>query len=736
MRFSRLALPFAALGIACGQAEAPPAAVPSSPAVSASAPPVASVSKRPVYPPTEKRASSFQMGGMSFQDDYAWLRNDADPAVGRWIEAQNAFTTARLGEYPHLEALRNRFQELTLRSKPTLFQMIGTTGGVFALRRAPKAPQPAIVLGPQIEKLSDERIVFDPAAFDTTGQTSIDWFAVSLDGKRLAASLSKNGSEDGSLYVFEAATGKRIDGPISRVQYGTGGGSAAFAVDGKSIFYTRYPAPGERPEAELHSHQQLYRHVIGTPIERDERVPLELPVIAEIKLLHPTEDGVIVAKVHIGDGGDRLWYVGQPSVKGYTWTRLAEGSDGIPEMGVARDALYLLSRKGDPRGSIVRIPIRTPRLAEGKVVVPASDRELTGVVATKNQLVVFDIVRAASRARSFDLSGKLRGEVRLPERSTVEPTMPAPNGSLYVEMESYAAPPSIRRLDPGAFELQKTPLFAESPARFDDLDIVDEVAASRDGTKVPITLLMKRGTPRSVSTPLLLNGYGGYGFGYTPNFEARRRVWLDHGGIWAIAHIRGGNDNGESWHIDGKLGRKQNVFDDFIASADHLVSAGYTSRRKLAIRGSSNGGLLMAAVLSQRPDLARATVVGVPFLDMVRFETWPNGLFNTTEFGSMLDPEMAPKLVAYSPYQNTKAAAYPSVFILSGVTDARVPPGDAREFAAKLQTLSTSDSPILLRTWLDAGHGIGTSVFKRAEEDAQVFAFLFRELDITYANRQ
>jgi len=735
MRIPPLVLFLGVATMACGGSPPAPSAAPQA-TPAATETPIASppVARRPAYPPTPKRPETIRAGaaGASFQDDYAWLRHPNDPEVTKWIDAQNDYTTATLRAYPHLDDLRARFQDLTRRAKSSLTHIQSSPSGFFALRRALSAPQPALVAVASLDQPETGRTVLDPAVLDPTGQTAIDWFSLSRNGKKVAVSLSKNGSEVGSLSVFDAATGKQIDGPIPRVQLPGAAGSAAFSADGKTLFYTRYPAAGEQSEFEMSFHQQVFRHVIGTPLERDERVPLALPHLAEIKLHRATRDGTIVVRVHVGDGGDRIWFVGRPTAKGYTWTQLADVADAVAEVEASRDALFVLSRKGDMRGAIVRLPIRATRLADGKEIVPASERELTDLAVTGDSLVAFDIARGNSRARAFDLSGKLRGDVHLPERATVKPEAAAENGALYVSVESYTSPPSIQKLGPRALDLQKTAMFAEEAARFDDVEILDETATSRDGTRVPITILAVRGTPRSPETPLLLTGYGGYGYGRTPSFDARRRVWLDQGGIWASAHIRGGNENGEAWHAAGKLARKQNVFDDFFACADRLISAGYTSSRKLGMAGSSNGGLLMGAALTQRPDLARAVIVGVPILDMMRFETIPNGVYNTTEFGSIDDPEVAPALLAYSPYQNAKPAAYPAVFLLSGTHDGRVNPADARTFAAKLQSMSTSEHPVLLRTWSDSGHGIGANVFKRAEESAQTYAFLLRQLDVPY----
>ncbi|WP_394825814.1 prolyl oligopeptidase family serine peptidase [Pendulispora albinea] len=687
-------------------------------------------------PATPKRPETFRAAGRSFVDDYGWLRDANDPEVARWIDAQDAWTTKNLGSHPYFGELRARFDDLARRTKQAANRIEGTglrgavasPAGVFVLRRPPAARQAAIFLRSSPEPDGAERVVLDPAALDPSGQTSIDWYVASADGQRLAVSLSKDGSEDGNLSVFDVASGKLVDGPIPRVTDGTAGGSAAFSRDGKTLFYTQYPAPGS--QLAMHLHQQLHRHTLGAPLDRDERVPLELPAIAEIQLLPATEDGTLVASVNVGDGGDRLWFVGQPSAKGFAWSQLAGIADAIDVAGTSRGALYLLSRKGDPRGAIVRVPTRAPRLSEGKVIVPTEARELTNLAIAGDTLVVFDIAGGPTRARAFDPDGKPRGEIALPPRSAVSPEM-AWNGALYVSVVSYTEPLAMQRLDPGTLQLKATAMSTESPVRFDDVSILDEVAIARDGTRVPITLIARRGAARSKDTPVLLTGYGGYRLWSTPNYDPRRRVWLDQGGMLAIAHIRGGNENGARWHDGGRLGNKQNVFDDFIACAEHLLREGYTSKNKLAIWGRSNGGLLVGAVLTQRPDLFRAAVMQVPVLDMVRFQTWPNGVFNTTELGTLDDPVLGPKILAYSPYQNAKPAAYPAVLILSGMADRRVDPADARAFAAKLQAISTSNHPILLRTWSHGGH-FGSNAFQRADEDAQIYAFLLRELEVSY----
>ncbi len=270
-----------------------------------------------------------------------------------------------------------------------------------------------------------------------------------------------------------------------------------------------------------------------------------------------------------------------------------------------------------------------------------------------------------------------------------------------------------------------------SPASFDDIEVVREFATSKDGTKVPLNILRKKGLKLDGNNPTLLYGYGGYGVNLTPSFDSTRRVWFDAGGVFVVANLRGGGEYGEEWHKAGNLTRKQHVFDDFIAAAEHLIERHYTSPSKLAVEGGSNGGLLMGAFLTQRPDLARAVVSHVGIYDMLRVELDPNGQFNVTEFGTVKDPEQLKALYGYSPYHHVRdGEKYPAVLLTTGENDGRVNPAQSRKMATRLQAATGSDRPILFRSTASAGHGIGTALNERIAEETDVLAFLFDQLGI------
>jgi prolyl oligopeptidase len=274
-------------------------------------------------------------------------------------------------------------------------------------------------------------------------------------------------------------------------------------------------------------------------------------------------------------------------------------------------------------------------------------------------------------------------------------------------------------------------LFTASPASFSDVEVIRVSAISKDNTRVPMNILRRKGTKLDGNNPTLLYGYGGYGINESPAFSARRRAWLDHGGVWVTANLRGGAEFGDSWHEQGRLTKKQNVFDDFIACAEYLIKSKYTSPEKLAIEGGSNGGLLMGAALTQRPELFRAVVSHVGIYDMLRVETFPNGAFNVTEFGTVKETEQFKALYAYSPYHHVKDGTdYPAVLFLTGDNDGRVDPMNSRKMTARLQAATHSGRPVFLRTSSGSGHGIGTALNERIEQDADVFAFLFDQLGI------
>jgi prolyl oligopeptidase len=318
----------------------------------------------------------------------------------------------------------------------------------------------------------------------------------------------------------------------------------------------------------------------------------------------------------------------------------------------------------------------------------------------------------------------------LPEASAVEEVEPVADGSLLYSIETYLRPPYFARFDEKTGKTAETALAQTSPVSFADAEVVREFASSKDGTRIPLNIVRRKGTKLDGSNPVLLNGYGGFALSMTPEFLGpSTRLWLDAGGVFVIANLRGGGEFGEQWHEAGELTRKQNVFDDFIASAQYLIAQKYTAPERLAIIGGSNGGLLMGAALTQRPDLFRAVVSRVGIYDMLRVELDPNGAFNTTEYGSVKDPGQFKALYAYSPYHHVnQGTAYPAIFMATGETDGRVNPAHSRKMIARLQAAAAPGRPVYLSINSHAGHGIGSALSIRVNLQADTYAFLFDQL--------
>jgi prolyl oligopeptidase len=579
---------------------------------------------------------------------------------------------------------------------------------------------------------ASERVVLDPNRLNPKGTTAIDWAVPSLDGKLIAVSLSENGSEEGTLFIYDVETGKPLPDKIPRVQYPTGGGSAAWNADGTGIYYTRYPPPGEKPAADLNFFQQIYFHRLGTPVEEDHyELGSDFPRIAEIELVSSRDGGHLLAAVANGDGGEYAHYLLGPERR---WEQVTRFSDGIKAGAFGPDnALYLLSRQGAPRGKILRLPLVKPELAGANVVVPESAGVIEDFCPAASGIYVTDLVGGPSQIRFIDQNTHAEKVIPIKPISAVQELLRLEGDQILFRNITYLEPFVWMRFDPETGSSRATALAGTSPADFSDVEVIRAFATSKDGTQVPMNIMRRKGTKLDGRNPTLLYGYGGYGISLSPNFSLSRRVWFDQGGVYVIANLRGGGEFGEQWHKAGNLTKKQNVFDDFIACAEWLIRNKYTNPKKLAIEGASNGGLLMGAALTQRPDLFRAVVSHVGIYDSLRSELEPNGAFNVTEFGTVKDPQQFQALYAYSPYQHViNGTRYPAVLLMTGDHDGRVNPFHSRKMIARLQAANASKCPVLLRTTSSAGHGMGTALDERIAQEADAFVFLFDQLGMKY----
>jgi len=684
---------------------------------------------------TPKKPVSTNYQGVTVDDLYQWLEKDDEPDVKAWSDIQNQRTRQYLDQLPDRRAIEKQLTEWYAKTSPSYSSLVSRPGLLFVMKFQPPKQQPLLVTLTSADDLKSEKVVLDPSVLDAKGTTAIDWFVPSLDGKYVAMSLSKGGSEDGTLHFYETATGKALPEAIAHVQYPTAGGSAAWNADGTGIYYTRFPRKGERPEADLNFYQQVYFHKLGTPDTKDTySIGKDFPRIAEIVLEGSRDGRYILASVANGDGGDFAHYLLVPegSAAG-EWKQITKFSDQIKAAHLGRDnALYLLSRNAAPRGKVLRLPLETPELNKAVEIVPTGEPVIQQIVPTADALFIGDLLGGPSQIRRFGLDGKGETIIPIPKISAVQEMVALEDGSLLFRDQSFTEPAAWFHCPKEKTEPVNTALRSTSPVSFADIEVAREFATSKDGAKIPVNIIFRKGMKRDGQNPTLLYGYGGYGISMSPNFEFTRRLWFDHGGVYVVANIRGGGEFGEDWHKAGNLTKKQNVFDDFAAAAEYLIKEKYTRPEKLAIQGGSNGGLLMGAMITQHPDLMRAVVSQVGIYDMLRVELAPNGAFNVTEFGTVKDPEQFKALYAYSPYHHVvDGTKYPSILMMTGANDGRVAPYHSRKMVARLDAANKSQNPILLRTSSSAGHGIGTSLNERIKQLADIYAFLFAQLGMT-----
>jgi prolyl oligopeptidase len=676
---------------------------------------------------TPKKPVTDEYDGVKVEDDYQWLEKDDDPAVKAWSDAQNQRTRKYLDKLPDRAAIEKQLADWYAKTSPSYSRIVSRPGVLFAFKFQPPKQQQMLVTLSSADDLKSEKVVLDPNKLDPTGKTAIDWFVPSRDGKYVAMSISQGGSEDGTLRIYETATGKALKDSIAHVQYPTAGGSAAWNADGSGIYYTRFPRKGERPDADLNFYQQVYFHKLGANDSEDTySIGKDFPRIAEINLQASQDGKYILATVANGDGGDFAHYLLGPEGN---WKQLTQLSDQIKSARLGRDnALYLLSRADAPRGKILRVSLDAPELANATTIVAASEAVIQFIEPTGDALYLGDLLGGPSQIRRVGLDGKNETIVPIPQISAVTEMESLEDNSLLFRDVSYTEPAAWFHLV-GNEPPKQTALVNNSPVSFADIEVSREMAPSKDGTKIPLNIIRKKGTKLDGNNPTLLYGYGGYSISMQPNFDFVRRLWFDRGGVYVVANIRGGGEFGEEWHKAGNLTKKQNVFDDFAASAEYLINEKWTRPEKLAVLGGSNGGLLMGAMLTQHPDLVRAVVSAVGIYDMLRVELAPNGAFNVTEFGTVKDPDQLKALYAYSPYHHVAdGTKYPSILFMTGANDGRVAPYHSRKMLARLSEANKSSNPILLRTSTSSGHGIGTALSERIKQLADEYSFLFAQL--------
>ncbi|MGA2102725.1 MAG: prolyl oligopeptidase family serine peptidase, partial [Candidatus Sulfotelmatobacter sp.] len=576
-----------------------------------------------------------------------------------------------------------------------------------------------------------DRALVDANQLAADGTIALDWFQPSDNGKYVAYGISQSGSEMSTLHVIETKTGTILPDTIER----TRAASIAWLHDNSGFYYTRYPKPGDVPPGQEMYNRHVFFHLLGSPVDTDDpifgegRDPEDWPSVSLSNdgrwLLITVSQGWTKSELYLQDLKSE-----KPS------SRLTTGKDFLYNADVYNGKVYITTNEDAPRYRVFVTDAGNFDREAWKEIIPQSDAVLQGAAVFGGKLFAQYEQNASSQLKIFDLDGKKLSDLALPTIGTVFATGGKWNhDEMFYGFQSFTFAPSIYRYD---LKDGSTSLWTKVEAPSIDpsaYEVAQEWFKSKDGTRVPMFVVHKKGLQKSGKNPALLTAYGGFNVSLTPSFSRTAYLWMEHGGVFAVANLRGGAEFGEDWHRAGMLDKKQNVFDDMIAAAEHLISEKYTDKNHLAIQGGSNGGLLMGAMITQRPDLFRAVVCQVPLLDMLHYQDFQIAKLWIPEYGSSENPEQFKWLYAYSPYHHVKAGAeYPAILFMTADSDTRVDPMHAKKMAALMQAEARNGSsktrPILLRIESKAGHGAGKPVTKQIEEFTDVYSFLFWQLGV------
>lgn len=660
--------------------------------------------------------------GMEIRDPWRWLEDEADPGVAAWTEEQNRLTREALEGSPRRAGVRRRLEQLL--AIGSLGTPAPRRGRYFYMRREGDQNH-AVLYVREGSPEGPERVVLDPNGWSADGTEALDWYYPDRGGRLLAYGRSSSGDERSTLRILDVETGEHLPDVIPQ----TRACSLSWLPDRRGFYYTRYPAPDEVPEGQDQYRRRVWFHPLGADPAADPLVFGEGREPEDWPGVHLSKDGRhLLVSVSVGWTRTDLYLLDRETGE---WTTVVEGEEALYEGELYRGALYLHTNSDAPRYRLLRMELDRPGREHWREILPEEEHvlEWTGIVG--RALFASVLVDATSRFYRFNLEGGSRTEIPLPTLGSLGGIGGEWDGDeLFYGFSSFTMPPTIYRYD---LRTGATTLWGRVEADLDpdDYEIRQVRCTSRDGTSIPLFLVHRRGLVRDGQRPTLLTGYGGFNLSMTPGFSRTSFLWMESGGVYAVANLRGGGEYGAPWHEGGRRERKQNVFDDFLAAAEWLVAEGYTCPERLGISGGSNGGLLVGAALTQRPDLFRAVVCAVPLLDMLRYHHFRIARLWIPEYGSSEDPEEFAWLHAYSPYHRVRdGERYPAVLLTTGEADSRVDPMHARKMAARLQESTTSGLPILLRVETRAGHGAGKPLAKVLDEATDTWTFLFDHLDV------
>jgi prolyl oligopeptidase len=680
--------------------------------------------KRLDYPaaPTSNQVDDYH--GTKVADPYRPLEDPDSVETRAWVAAENKLTFAYLEQIPAREKIRARMKELLNYERFSVPEKKGKR--YFYSHNSGLQNQSVLYWLPALD--AEAKVLLDPNTLSADGTVAVGGMAFSDDGELLAYSLSVSGSDWQEWHVREVATGKDLPDLVKWSKFS----GASFSKDGKGFYYSRYDEPkAQSMLRDTNYYQKLYYHKLGAPQSEDELIykrddQKEWSFGGSV-----TDDGRYLI-IHVGEGTDprnRVYYKDLTKA-GSAVVALLDEKDAVYHF-IDNDGpvFWFVTDLEAPLSRAIAIDTRNPGRTHWKTIIPESKETLLSVAMLDNKFVAAYLKDAHSEVRIFDVDGKYLRTVETPGLGSVGGfDGKRTDKETFYSYTSFSTPATIYR-----YELAsgKSTIFRKPEVKFnsDDYETKQIFYTSKDGTRVPMFLTARKGVKLDGNNPTMLYGYGGFDISLTPSFSVGNLVWMEMGGIYAQANLRGGGEYGEAWHLAGTKLRKQNVFDDFIAAAEWLIANRYTKPGKLAIRGGSNGGLLVGACLAQRPELFGAALPAVGVMDMLRFHKFTIGWAWVSDYGSSDNAEEFQALYKYSPLQNLKPGTkYPPTLIVTADHDDRVVPAHSFKFAATLQAAQAGDAPVLIRIETKAGHGAGKPISKAIEETTDEWSFLVKNL--------
>jgi prolyl oligopeptidase len=677
------------------------------------------------YPKTQKVNQVDNYFGTEVRDEYRWLEDDTSAATAKWVEEQNKVTFAYLEQIPFRKSLKVRLTEIYNYPK---FSAPFRKGDYFFFYKNDGLQNQSVLY---IQKGLDgtPEVLLDPNTFSQDGTSRLGAFAVSKDAKYAAYGISKGGSDWQTYFVMELATKKNLPDTLRWVKV------SGIAWEGDGFYYSRYPEPSDKKELSAKNEfHQVYYHKVGTPQSQDELVYEDKAHPQRFHYAFTSEDEqftfLSISDRGSGKEGNALFFKrrGEKSFKPIVSEITNFSYSVIDNIG---DEFLISTNHDAPNEKIVRCSAKNPDIKNWKTIVPEKSEALQYATTGGGKLFVLYMKDVATRVHVYSLDGTFENEVELPSLGTASGFSGEPDDKfVFYTFTSFTFPPTIYRYD---IQTKQSTVFRKPELKFnpEDYETKQVFFESKDGTKVPMFLVHKKGIERNGKNPTLMYGYGGFNVSLLPSFNPLKIALLEQGVIYAQVNLRGGNEYGEAWHKAGMKLNKQTVFDDFIAAAEYLIKENYTSSEKLAMQGGSNGGLLVGAVMCQRPELFKVALPAVGVMDMLRFQKFTIGWNWIAEYGSSeASKEEFENLYRYSPLHNLKeGVSYPATLITTADHDDRVVPAHSFKFAAALQEKHRGENPVLIRIAVKSGHG-ASSTEKAIEETTDVFAFLLHNLGV------